>query len=329
MIKESKNIKKLSRFLILIVTSVILQSCATLFPNLNISDSPEKSRLITSDIQNFYEAFDLAIKDTANAKEIFNERYFSVGSNGLNDFYKSKIQSKEKFSNFVINFQDFYQSIRPNVSDITDLKKQIFINFNKFEALYPDAVFPDVYFLIGRFSSNGTISKRGLLIGTEILGRSENLNTENWNKDILRISMERNHIPVTVSHELVHFNQNKMKNGNTLLWKSIREGSAEFIGELISGETDADYKAFDGKEIQVWNDFESDMHKSIWRSWQQSSEKRPKNAGYWIGYIICKAYYEQVGNKDKAVYDILHIKDYNEFYKKSKVQEYIKEHYKE
>ncbi|HET8860324.1 DUF2268 domain-containing putative Zn-dependent protease [Marivirga sp.] len=312
-------------FLVIIFITSIIQSCAIFSPKPEVSDFPEKSQLISSDIQLFYKAFDLAVKDTTNAKVIFKQIYFASGSLGLKDFYKSKIHSKEKFADFVIRHKNFYSSIRNNIADLSDLETEISKSFKKFETLYPEAVFPDIYFLIGRFSSNGTISKNGLLIGTEILSRTPNTNTKNWNKDILRISMERNHIPVTVAHELVHFNQNGMEKGNTLLWKSIREGSAEFIAEIISGQTDADFKDFEGQEIKIWNDFENDMDKSIWNSWQQASEKRPRNAGYWAGYIICKAYYEQIGNKSKAIDDILNIQDYNDFYNKSKVDEYVNE----
>ena len=308
-----------------IITILLFQSCSSLFSGKRTSDSPTESRIITTDIDNFYNAFDLAVKDTANAQAIFQEEYFDVGSKGLKDFYKSKIRSTKKFADFVIRFKDYYQSIRKDISDLDDLEKQIFKNFQDFEKLYPEAQFPDVYFVVGKYESNGTISKNGLLMGTEILARTKDSDTANWNKDILRISMLRSHIPVSVSHELVHFNQDKMKDGNTLLWKSIREGSAEFIAELISGETDGDYEKFKGRELEIWKDFQNDKNKNIWRSWQQESDLRPKNAGYWAGYMICKAYYEQVGDKEKCIYDILHIKDYEAFYKKSKVERYIKE----
>jgi len=295
-----------------------------------VSEEPRSSKIYTSDISNFYKAFDLAINDSVNANKIFQKEYFSKGTKGLKDFYKTKIKDVDDFTKFVIRYKEFYKSIRNDISNIDDLKKKIYLNFESFQSLYPNAVFPDVYFVVGKFSSNGTISKRGLLIGTEILCRTENTNTENWNKDILKISMLREHIPITVSHELIHFNQSKMEYGNTLLSKSIREGSAEFIAELISGETDGNYSDFKGKEIKIWNDFRNDKNKSIWNSWnswQQANDKRPKNAGYWTGYLICKAYYEQIKDKEKAVEDILSIQDYNVFYEKSKVEEYIKEKY--
>tara|TARA_R110002020_G_scaffold274311_4_gene489433 strand:+ start:5306 stop:6277 length:972 start_codon:yes stop_codon:yes gene_type:complete len=310
-----------------IIAILLFQSCSSLFSAKKTSDSPTESKIITTDIHNFYTAFDLAIKDTANAETIFQKNYFDEGSKGVKDFYKSKIRSTKKFADFVLRFKDYYQSIRKDISNLDDIEKQIFDNFKKFENLYPEAKYPDVYFVIGKYNSNGTISNNGLLMGTEIMARTGDSDTANWNQDILRISMLRSHIPVSVSHELVHFNQDKMKDGNTLLWKSIREGSAEFIAELISGKTDGNYKNFKGKELEIWKDFQKDKDKNIWNSWQQESDLRPRNAGYWAGYIICKAYYEQVGDKEKYIYDILHIKDYDAFYEKSEVDNYIRELY--
>lgn len=317
--------KKVSfKILIIFLIIFIFYSCKALSQT---SENPSSSKIYTSDITNFYTAFDLAINDTINAKRIFKKYYFSKGTKGLKDFYKTKIKDLDKFSEFVIKHKEFYKSIRKNISDLETINKEIYENFESFKKVYPKAVFPNVYFVIGRFSSNGTISKRGLLIGTEILCRTENTNTEKWNKDILRISMLKNHIPTTVSHELIHFNQDGMKDGNTLLWKSIREGSAEFIAELINGNTDADYSEFKGREIEIWNDFKIEMDKNIWKSWQQKSEKRPRNAGYWTGYMICKSYYNQIRDKERVVNDILNIKDYKEFYENSKVDEYIIENF--
>ena len=321
---------ELHKIFLFFVVICVFQSCSVLAQTSRIFDEPNSSKIYTSDIENFYKAFDLALNETDNAKRIFKKEYFSKGTKGLKDFYITKIEEVDKFAKFVIRHKEFYSSIRKDISNIDDLKKQIYSNFESFKNIYPDAVFPDVYFVIGRLNSNGTISKRGLLIGTELLCRTENTNTENWNKDILRISMLRKHIPITVSHELVHFNQSKMGDGNTLLFKSIREGSAEFIAELISGETDGDYSEFNGKEIKIWNDFKNDKDKSIWNSWsswQSANDKRPKNAGYWTGYLICKAYYEQVKDKNKVVLDILSIQNYNDFYRKSNVEEYIKEQF--
>ncbi|NME70225.1 gliding motility protein GldB-related protein [Flammeovirga aprica] len=296
------------------------------------SKDPNLSKIHVNDIQNFYLAFDEALKDTLNATKIFKEFYFDKGSKGLKDFYKTKIKSVDKFTKFVLKHQEFYLSIKSDLTNLDDLEEKIRTYFLDFKAIYPNATFPDIYFVIGKFSSNGTVSKNGIIIGTEILCRTPESNTKNWNKDILRISMLRKHIPVTVIHELIHFNQNHMKKGNTILVSSMREGSAEFIAELICGETDGNYSSFIGKEKEIWNDFK--IHKddkstwSSWNSWVRQSETRPRNAGYWTSYLICKSYYEQNEfDKQKVVDDILNIKNYEDFYVRSKIEEYIKVNY--
>ena len=55
----------------------------------------------------------------------------------------------------------------------------------------------------------------------------------------------------------------------------------------------------------------------------QETAERPADLGYWVGHMICKAYYINASDKKQAVHDILHIKDYKAFYEKSKVEEMI------
>lgn len=292
------------------------------------SSDIEAVKIYSQDITNFYKAFDLALEDTSNAQSIFEQNYFDVGTKGLKDFKKTKIQSSERFTRFVLRNQQFYKDIRPNIIQTEDLKERVLANFKTFQSLYPEAVFPDIYLLVGRFSSNGTISKRGLLIGTEILGKSDNIDTKKWNKNITRLSMKREHIPVTISHELIHFNQKKMAKEKTLLKYALIEGSAEFIAELISGETDGSYTAFKGREKAIWDDFKIDKSKDIFSEWHQPNEpKRPRNALYWAGYLICKSYYQQTNNKVETINKILTLKNYGQFYEDSKVEEFIENNY--
>ncbi len=316
--------KKGNTGLLQFLICLTFSSCALVQAPIKSPVEWRQSGWVTSDIDRFYQAFDLAREQPENAKKIFNRYYFQKGSKGLKDFYKLKIRSKEKFADFVINYQGFYQSIRADVIHLEDLSLQVADHLVAFQQLYPKATYPKVYFLIGKFQSNGTISKSGLLIGTEILSRTSRSDTTEWNQALLELSLDRGHIPVTVTHELIHFNQNDMAEGNTLLWKSIREGSAEFIAELITGQTDGDYREFKGREWEVWEDFKTDKDKSIWNSWQKGSEQRPQNAGYWMGYTICKAYFHQIGqDKKRAVQDILQIQNYEEFLEKSQVEEFL------
>jgi hypothetical protein len=104
---------------------------------------------------------------------------------------------------------------------------------------------------------------------------------------------------------------------------------ADFFGELISGKTSNErlHVWAKGKEMQVWEDFKKEMWLSRSRNWiansNQETAGHPADLGYWIGYMICKAYYEKATDKKQAAWDILNIKDYKAFYEKSGVEEYL------
>lgn len=290
----------------------------------NVGDNPQQAKLVTSDIGNFYRAFDLAVKDSANAKQIFRKEYFIKGSDGLQDFFVTKIKDEDQFVKTVLNFKEFYADARNTLLQVTALKGPIYKNASVFEDLYPQAVFPNIYFVIGRFNSNGTISDHGLLIGTEQMSKTPQTDTSKWKPWQHEWIMNYSQIPVTVAHELVHFNQDGMKQENRLLCYAMFEGSAEFICELITGKTDGDYSTFKGRAQQIWQDFKNDKDSDLYSEWVESSDKRPRNGMYWAGYLISKAYYQQAKDKKQAIYDILHIRDYDAFYQKSQVEQYIR-----
>ncbi|WP_437395270.1 DUF2268 domain-containing putative Zn-dependent protease [Flagellimonas lutimaris] len=266
---------------------------------------------------------DLALKDSLNATRLFKRKYFLNGSDGLQDFFASKIQDVNEFSNYVLKNKSFYKSIQPTLVNIKDLKKEIIDNFVKLKSLYPNSVFPDIYFVIGKRTSNGTVSDNGLLIGAEVMSKTPE-NSKNWNEKLLKWTMDFNQIPITTTHEIIHFNQKGMKSERTLLKYALIEGSAEFIAEIITGRTDGEYHSFIGREKAIWQDFKNEMHQDIYNDWLEGQEpKRPRNSMYWAGYLICKSYYEKAKDKKQAISEILNIKNYTDFYIESEIDEYI------
>lgn len=287
------------------------------------SENPLKAKLVTSDITNFYNAFELALKDSANAKTIFRERYFLKGSDGLQDFFTTKITNEDLFVKTIFLYKNFYTSAKATLLQTKSLSDSIYANSARFKKWYPKAVFPDVYFVVGRFNSNGTISDNGLLIGTEQMSKTPQTNTTDWKDWQHKWIMNFKQIPVTVSHELVHFNQDGMKRENTLLCYAAIEGSAEFIAERITGKTDGDYSAYKGREQKIWQDFKTDMYLDKYGEWISEQPNRPRNGMYWAGYLMCKSYYDRATNKQQAIDDILHIQDYKAFFEKSQIDDYI------
>ena len=95
-------------------------------------------------------------------------------------------------------------------------------------APHPDAEFPDVYFLIGRMNSGGTTSDNGLLMGTEICGRTEKMPIDELSDYFRKVLKPIDEIPFIVVPELIHFQQKYSTETTTLLSQSILERSSDF-----------------------------------------------------------------------------------------------------
>ena len=198
--------------------------------------NPDDVQLVTSDIGNFWRAYDMSEgKITEEKIEIYENEYLARGSIGLKDFVEAHIQDAEKLAKAIEAMPKYYASIRESSNRVLEMTDRIRSYMHVWKDLYMEAVFPDVYFVIGRMMSAGTFSSNGLLIGTEILSRTDNLPEEELRPVYLNLVKPIEYLPYVVIHELIHPQQKYNFDGNTLLGHSIMEGAADFLGELASG----------------------------------------------------------------------------------------------
>ena len=291
------------------------------------SPDPLKARLITSDVENFWETYDKAITDSANKLAIYQKYYLDKASPGLQDYYINKIRNLQKLVRGHNVRKKFLASIRENTMKVESQKVAMVAILVKFKELYPQAMYPDIYFVIGDFSSGGTVSEEGLLIGLDMQVDGPEVVKDElslWQRNNLR---KLEGLPNLIAHELIHFQQNNMASDTTLLKGVMVEGMADFMGELISGNTANDrlLRYTNGREKQIWADFKKEMYLNRSYNWianaNQETEQKPADLGYWVGYRICKAYYERASDKKQAIYDLLHLKDYKKLYEDSRVEE--------
>ena len=288
-----------------------------------INPDPETAQLITSDIDNFWKAYDAAKPDYCFG--VFKREYFDKGSNGLKAFKQARIDQCA-FIETLGSHPRYYASIRESTLKINSMREPIRASFRKLKSLYDNAVFPPVYFLIGCMTSGGTLTDTGLLIGTEMYGKTPNTPEEeldDWHKQVIKpIDV----IPHIVAHELIHYQQKYPKGERTLLAEAIKEGSADFIAELISGSHINTHLHIHGnpKERELWEEFKQEMNGKSLNNWLYNGSQakdRPADLGYYIGYKICEAYYQNAANKKQAIKDILEIKEFNQFLRASKYDE--------
>ncbi len=291
---------------------------------------PRKLKIIDTDVRNFWYAYDMAEKDPANAEKIYKENYINKGTMALQFYYLDKVQTIENFVYMHTLRKKYYASIRANTLKAGQLKTTYQKSFSKLKKIYPDAIFPPVYFVVGKLNSAGTVSSEGLILGIDQACMSPSADTtelSNWEK--ANISTFKN-LPYTVAHELIHFQQDGMASDTTLLKAAIKEGMADFIGELISGKSANESLLVYGKgrEKEIWADFKKEMFLNRASNWiangGNGNTDNPSDLGYWVGYQICKAYYEKSKDKKKAIYEMLYIKDYKKFLEQSKLDEKFK-----
>ncbi len=280
--------------------------------------NPLATEIVTSDLDNFWIALDKAGPDVN--PDAIDKYYLKPGSKGIKGFMKMRIKDSESLAKVIKEHTKYYHSIKPSVDSIAGMKKQIIDALVKLKDLYPEAIFPPVYFVIGALNSGGTSSDDGLIIGAEMYGMTPQTPKDelsSWHKTVIK---PVNQIPHIVAHELIHFQQHY--DGGTLLEACIKEGAADFIAELISGKhiNEQVHDFANPKEKELWEEFKTKMDQKDYKGWLYSSgskEGRPNDLGYWMGYKITKAYYDQASDKKIAIKEILNIKNFHKFLDKS------------
>jgi hypothetical protein len=274
---------------------------------------PDRSRIATSDIPRFWHAFDLAAKEqSADAKaDVFLRQYIEVGSRGLVDFYAKKIRSTRRLAETVQQFPHFYESTRAPTQQLADLEPTVRSVFRRMKELYPETIFPDVYFVIGAVRSAGTAADYGLLFGAEQNVGSPDVRVDELPEALQRIVFARADLPHTIAHELVHFQQH-LAGKHTLLDVSVIEGGATFLADLVAPGRPTPYFLTWGAahEHDVWARFAKEMTRDDVSDWigNNGSAVRadwPADLGYFVGYRICQAYYEQAADKREAIRDLI------------------------
>ncbi|QNL48226.1 hypothetical protein H8S90_15630 [Olivibacter sp. SDN3] len=258
-----------------------------------------EAEFVTSDLANFWTAFD----SVGIAGNNPFDRYISLGSKGVKGFIPQRIISADSLLSMVRREMETYERFRNIEVTIREKEKEIRPYFYALKYWYPDAVYPPVYFVFGRFNSGGTISEDGLIIGAEKINDVDGL-------------------PNLIVHEAIHFQQKWPEHTPTLLQQSIFEGSADFLAELVTGRSGNEKAYIYGNqhEDELLKEFVKIMDGTDYNDWlygTSGKDDRPNDLGYWIGYKIVEAYFHKAVDKHQAVKEILTVENCEEFLKAS------------
>lgn len=282
-------------------------SCSS--PTEPTNHNPESAQLIFSDIPRFWSAFDEISGPTDTLT--LRQRYLNGGSAGLSDMTARRWKNAATLTAMVWPAREYYKSIRSaSLQLMTNAEPAVRHAFHEMSVRYPEANFPNVYFLVGGLSTGGTVGDHGLLIGTELFTAVDGAKRDvlsAWQQSVVRGPELMDAI---VAHELTHFQQ--ISNSNTLLSQTIREGSADFVAELLTGKNFNDHLFAYGlaHEAELWSEFQlamngTDISRWLYNGGTASPNGRPADLGYFVGYRITQAYWQRTADKTAAFRAIL------------------------
>ncbi|NZA26575.1 hypothetical protein H0E84_09275 [Luteimonas sp. SJ-92] len=290
---------------------------------------PDAAGLVTEDLPRFWAAWNEAAQtgDRAQRVAAFQRGYLDRGTPGLEAFTRLRIHSADRLVSAIDEHPRYYASLRGSGDLLEAQKPAIREALRSMAAVYPGGVFPDVYFLIGRMNSGGTLDEAGLLIGLEMYGRGDGVplgELGEWHRAVVG---ELANLPDIVAHEWVHFQQSpEVQDQPTLLRAALREGVADFLSELGTGRhiNQHVHAWAEPRAAGLWAEFAQMMDGSDYTGWlydTQAGDGRPADLGYWMGYRIARAYYRRAADKREAIRDMLRIEDAAAFLEASGVTE--------
>jgi len=281
---------------------------------IHISVIAQRKFVETQDLRNYWTAFDSirSTKDYAKQLDFINRLYIKPGTPGIAAFVKARGYTDTLWVKNINAYPKFWASIRSNTlkafESAAELEKQV----KKLKKIYPDLKPAKIYFTIGGLNTGGTVSANNVLIGTEMVtGDSKTDVSEfegTWLKNIFSNGKPSSIVYLNL-HEYVHTQQKGVT--QNVLGQSIREGSCDFIAELVLGKPiSTGYLTFGRAHADsIKKEFKKEMFSGFYDHWFYNGGSTGDKAdlGYYVGYEIAKGYYQNARDKTQAVKDLISI----------------------
>ena len=272
-----------------------------------------EQKIFTSDIDRFWVAYDSVLTTTDSAKQVhfIQTLYVDKGSRGLKAFMKVRNYTPQLWVKLINQYPEFWQSVRANTFTVKPMAEEIEKSIRRFKILYPELRDAKMYFTIGGLNSGGTTLAGMVLIGTEIVtANAETVAPNDWLAGVFKEQKAGHIIPFNI-HEYVH-TQQEMKQPANLLGAALREGACDFIAELVWGKTwESNYLQYGrAHEDTLKKAFKAAMYGATLNDWlyNGNNAKTVADLGYFMGYAICKSYYEHAKDKRKAIKDMIELR---------------------
>ncbi len=288
-----------------------------------ISGCKNTSNIITSDIDNFWNAYDkiTATKDSTLQYKYLDSLYFKKGTEGLKTIRLVRNYTEADYINAINNYPLFWSSIRKNTLKADRMSSDLEKGIQKLKEIYPDLKPAKIFFTIGAFRTPGTTLDSLVLIGSELAMTNKNTVSTEFPEEIQGArrkyfnSNPINDLVLLNVHEYVHTQQKAMV--HNILSLAIYEGVAEFVSvKAMGGVSAAPAVAYGKKNMKkVMTKFEEEMfypiNKDKWL-WGEPhlNEFKVRDLGYYVGYQMCENFYNSSQNKKEAIKQLIEL-DFN------------------
>jgi hypothetical protein len=263
------------------------------------------------DVELFFKVYDGA-RGNPTAEQLQRD-YLDAGSDGLRQFASMRNTTASRIAEAIARQPRMYADARRCEKVLPRVRERVAAALDTLRELYPEARLPPVTIAVGRGKPVAVGSPvTGIQIGLEALCATEWMNPDVENRFVY-----------VIAHEYAHVQQAPAlvdKEHPTVLEGSLMEGAAELTAELIAGKVAYSHLAARtaGLEKDIETAFAVDQDKSDLSSWlYNTTPEKPGDLGYWVGYRVCKTYYQRASDKRQAFRDILEMTDPKAFLSKS------------
>lgn len=155
-------------------------------------DDPLEARIETADVAAFLRIYDVA---NGRPSAVDLNGYVGNPSAGVVGFIPDRIVSADNLAAVVASDSEVYVNARLCADHLGGVPQRVRAAFLALEDLYPDARFADTFILIGANNSGGTATPDALMIGLEVVCRSDT-------PDVAPLENRLTHL---ITHEMIHF----------------------------------------------------------------------------------------------------------------------------
>ncbi|WP_343640392.1 Ig-like domain-containing protein [Chryseobacterium sp.] len=276
--------------------------------------SQKSTRIFTSDIDNFWVAYDSIQKtnDYSGKLDLIKRLYTDKATKGLKAFMDARDYNDSVYVKVIEKYPKFWNSVRPNTLIIKTKTKELEAGVVRLKQLYPELKDAEMYFTIGALNSGGTVSGNMVLVGAELASGTEATEVsefkDEWLKGVFANQSPDNIVSLNI-HEYIHTQQSG--NQNRVLNQAIKEGSCDLIAELVMNEPlKRKYISYGmAYEAEIKAQFKKEMFSGNLPNWFYNGRQKGEGAdlGYYVGYEISKMYYQNAKDKKQAIKDIIEL----------------------